>query len=369
LLADPPAVANPEQPPSTEAPGATPPSSAPESSPASAAPQPICANCGAPMDGAQDWCLQCGAGAPGSLGTGGPSWRSATTILAATAMLVLGAAIAAYAALNQGGAHRARSVIVTVAQAPAAVIPSTTTPATVTPTPTTPGAVKSTSKASKTLPGVNSLLPTGSTKPPKIPLTASTPKSSGTATTPSSTTNESSPTTTTPSTSNKSGGTTTEQPAAILLDTNAATTYNPYSYPASEFGDPSLAIDGDTSTEWTAQVNPAAAPKMAEGLVIDLKTAQRLSAIELITSTPGMSVQVYGANGHTLPASITDPAWVALSPYLVEPKRHVHIKLRHSAKAFRFVVLWISKAPASSVGTPSEPGHISVNELELFPAK
>jgi hypothetical protein len=324
------------------------------------------------MDSAQDWCLQCGAGAPGSLGTAGPSWRSATTILAATAMLVLGAAIAAYAALNQGGAHRARSVIVTVAQAPAAVIPSTTTPATVTPTPTTPGAVKSTSKASKTIPGVNPLLPTGSTKPPKIPLTTPTPKSSGTTTTPSSKTNESSPTTTTPSTSNKSGGTTTEQPAAILLDTNAASTYNPYGYPASEFGDPSLAIDGDTSTAWTAQVNPAVAPKMAEGLVIDLKTARRLSALELITSTPGMSVQVYGANGHTLPASITDPAWVALSPYLVEPKRHVRIKLRHSAKAFRFVTLWISKAPAASVGTSSErvpPTQVSVNELELFPAK
>ena len=53
---------------------------------------------------------------------------------------------------------------------------------------------------------------------------------------------------------------------------------------------------------------------MAEGLVIDLKTARRLSAVELITSSPGMSVQIYGANGHTLPTSITDPAWVQLSP-------------------------------------------------------
>ena len=154
-----------------------------------------------------------------------------------------------------------------------------------------------------------------------------------------------------------------------MLDPDAATTYNPYGYPASEFGDPSLAIDGDTSTAWTAQVNPAVAPKMAEGLVIDLNSAQRLSAIELITSTPGMSVQVYGANGHALPTSITDPAWVQLSPYLVEKKRHERIKLQNSAKAFRFVTLWISKAPAASVGTAQAPGHVSVNELELFPAK
>ena len=154
-----------------------------------------------------------------------------------------------------------------------------------------------------------------------------------------------------------------------MLDPDAATTYNPYGYPASEFGDPSLAIDGDTSTEWTAQVNPAVAPKMAEGLAIDLHSAQRLSAIELVTSTPGMSIQVYGAKGSALPTSITDPAWVQLTPYLVAKKRHEHIKLKNSGKGFRFVVLWISKAAAASVGTAASPGHVSVNELELFPAK
>jgi hypothetical protein len=106
---------------------------------------------------------------------------------------------------------------------------------------------------------------------------------------------------------------------------------------------------------------------MAEGLVIDLHSAQRLSAIELVTSTPGMSVQVYGAKTSSLPTSITDPAWVQLTSYLTVKKRHEHIKLRDSGKGFRFVTLWISKAPAAPAGAPS--GHVSVNELELFPAK
>ena len=330
------------------------------------------------MDKAQDWCLHCGAGAPGSLGEGGPSWRSAATILVATAVLVLGAAAAAYAALTKEGAHKARPITVAVAQTPAAVTPSATTPITPTPTtpggvvaPTTPGVATPTPNASATTgaPATNPLF-TGSSKPPKIPLTAPTPKSSGTTTTPSSSTNESSPTTTGPSAGNKSsGGSSAEQlPPAIVLDTNAAATYNPYGYPTSEFGDPSLAIDGDASTAWTAQVNPAVAPRMAEGLVIDLKTARRLSVVKLITSTPGMSVQVYGSGGHTLPSSITDPAWVELSPYRVVHKHNAHIKLRDSAKAFRFVTLWISKAPATSVGTAQAPGHVTVNELELFPA-
>jgi hypothetical protein len=370
LLADPPAVADPEQP-SAESTDATPPGAAPESTDAThAAPGPTsCAKCGAPMAPGQDWCLQCGAGAPGSLDAGGPSWRSAAVILTATAVLVLGAAAAAYAALNNGGATKPHPTIVAVAPttSTAAETPTPTTP--VTPTPTTQGAATPTPKASGT-PATNPLAPTGSANPPKIPLTTSTPKSSPTTTTPAKT-NEATPTATTPSGNKESGGGNTAEPTptAIVLDPDAASTYNPYGYPASGFGDPSLAIDGDTSTGWTAQVNPAVAPKMAEGLTIDLKSAQRVSAVELVTSTPGMSIQIYGANGQTVPTSITDPAWVQLSPYLTVKKRHEHIKLKDSTKAFRFITLWISKAPAAQVGTAEAPGHVSVNELELFPAK
>ena len=365
LLADSPTVSNSEQTPAQPSAGA-----GPDGAPA---PERTCANCGSPLNGGQDWCLQCGAGTPESLTTRAPSWRSAAAILGIAALLVIGAATAAYAALSKGG-PKPRPVVTTVAQA---TLPSTTTPvipATPTPTPTTPGATATTPTATPTAPGtpttVNPLLPTGTTKPPKIPLTAPTPKSPGTTTkaaTPGA--SEPSPSTTTPKTAEGTPPASEPQPTSILLDTNAASTYNPYNYPASGFGDPSLAIDGEASTGWTAQVEPTVAPKMAEGLAIDLKTPRRLSALALLTTTPGMTIQVYGANGSALPTSITDPAWVQLSPYFVEKKKHVRIKLRHSAQAFRFVVLWISGAPAASVGTPQAPGHVSVNELELFPVK
>jgi hypothetical protein len=364
LLADSPTVSNPEQATSQHGPTA-----GPDGPPA---PERICANCGSPLNAGQDWCLQCGAGTPESLTTRTPSWRSAAAILAIAAVLAIGAATAAYAALSKGS-PKPRSVITTVAQV---TVPPTTTPATTTPTPTTPGATATTPAATPTAPGtpttVNPLLPTGATKPPKIPLTAPTPKSSGTTTTPAKvgTPGASEPNpSTTPKTAEGTPPANEPQPTAIVLDTDAASTYNPYNYPASSFGDPSLAIDGESNTGWTAQVEPTVAPKMAEGLAIDLKTPRRVSALTLVTSTPGMTVQVYGANGSALPTSITDPAWVQLSPYFVEKKKHVRIKLRHSARAFRFVVLWISGAPAASVGTPQAPGHVSVNELELFPAK
>jgi hypothetical protein len=363
LVDSPPAAANGQAPPPESSAGAgTPP-------PSPGAPAPVasgrnCLKCAAPLQDGQDWCLQCGAGAPGSLGTSG--WRAGALALAAVAVLVLGAAAAAVAALSKS-APKAPVVTTTVAQAPtAATSPApATTPSTSTPA---PGAV---AKAKATL-------PLGSVKPPKIPLTAVTPKASEKAAakapaTEGKTSTPTSPaTTTTPSTT--SGSSTTgeasgeeSQQSAILLDTNAASTYNPYNYPASWFGDPSLAIDGDHSTAWTAQVNPATAPALAEGLLIDLKTKQMVSVLQLVTSTPGITVQVYGAIGHTVPESITNPAWVPLSAFKIAKKKHLRLKLRDSKKAFTFIALWISKAPQSAIGTATAPGHVDVNEVELFP--
>ena len=336
----------------TEAEASVSPSPAPSAGAAQASAASACPKCTAQLDHGQDWCLQFGSGAPGSVASGG--WRPLAAIVAATTLLVLAAAAAGYTALGRAPRHPAL-VTATVAQVtPAPASPATTpAPAAGTPAPVAPLA--------------------GIAKPPTIPLKAATP--APVATTPASITPatkaagpSSSAGTKTSSTATTGGAGSEPQQEAILLDTNAATTYNPYSYPASEFGDPSMAIDGDTSTGWTAKVNPATAPAMAEGLLIDLKTPQKLSAVAILTTTPGMTVQIYGANGQSVPASITAPAWVPLSHLLTLKKRQARIGLREQTKAYRYVTLWVSKAPAASVGTPQAPGRVTVNEFELFPA-
>jgi hypothetical protein len=358
-LADPPAAPT-EQQPSAGSPG-------PEHAAASAQRSTTrpCAECGAPLVDGQDWCLQCGTGAPDSLRTRTPTWRSAAVVLTTLAVLVAGAAGAAYAALSKD-TRKPSSAATTIAQAPA---PASVAPPATSTTPLPPAVT-----GSATTPKIG--IPT-TIKPstaPKIPLSVPTPK----------------PTVTpvpkiTPSTGLGGGTPTSKQNApvgeanaeALLLDTNAASTYNPYNYAASNFGDPSLAIDGDTTTGWTALIEPSVAPKMAEGLVIDLNTPRKLAAVGLATSTPGMTVQVYGADGAAPPSSITDPAWAALTPALQAKKKHARIKLGGSGgavrqaatQAHRFIVLWISKAPASAVGTPAAPGHVAIDELELFPLK
>ncbi len=321
------------------------------------------------MQEGQDWCLQCGAGKPGALGGGGPGWRTGATILGATAVLVVGASVAAYAALNK--TKPKPTVAALVVKTPGASTPPTTTPV---PGATSPG-------SSTPAPGTPSTL---NTTPPKIPLQTPTPTTSGanaeannalfppeaktTKTTSTATKTTSEPTKTSEGGSEGEGKSSAPAaPSPILLDTNAAAVYNPYNYPASLFGDPSLAIDGEVKTAWTAQVQPEKAPSMAEGLLLDLKSPQKLGSVAVKTTTTGVTVEVYGTNGHSPPASISAPEWKRLPGLKVLKKKNTTLALKTNGKGYRYIVLWLAKAPASS--TAAAPGAVAIDEFELFPPK
>ncbi len=325
-------------------------SNGPVDGPAGASASHPCPNCGAPMESGQEWCVQCGAAAPGALERS--PWRSTGLIVAVIAALGLGAAAAAVAALNQ---HSPTQPTVThiVAQAP------TTAPPATTPVPATPPASTKTP-----VPKVPAKLPKVAATPTPIP-----PAPTATSTTPSGSTGGSQGSTSSGSEGSGEGsGSNSNQPSALLLDTDAASTYNPYNLPASFFGDPSLTIDGDHTTSWTAQVNPATAPSMAEGVLINLKSLKKLSALEHVSSSKGMVVQIYGTAETQAPASITDPGWVALTHPLAIKKSSTRFKLLKPKVGFRQLVVWISKAPPAAIGTPTAPGHVKVGEVEVFPA-
>jgi hypothetical protein len=377
LLADSPPAPGSEQP---SAPERTAPPGEDPTSPS--APGRTCANCDAPLRDDQQWCLQCGAGQPGSLGER-PSWRALTTLALLATFLVAGAAVAGAAALN-GKGSATRTAAVVVARVPATVAPGASTPGAATPatpaTPTTPAlpgkpatpggtTTKAPHAGSSGGSSGNFLFPSSTTKPPKIPAPATTPKSTAPTTGESTTTPSetgSSKTNTTTTGSKTTGSPQAEQPSAILLDTDAASTYNPYHYPETDFGDPALAIDGEASTAWTAQVIPSAAPRMAEGLLIDIKSPTKLGSVKIHTATPGMTVQIYGASGSKAPAAITAPGWTQLSSSHVLKKTE-RLKLNTAGKQFRFVVVWLVKAPAGLTGSGQAPARVSLNEVELFP--
>lgn len=307
-----------------------------------------CSHCGASMQDGQDWCLQCGAGAPGGSRTG-PGWRSAAAVLGATGVLVLGAAAAAYAALQQSTPAKPP---VPVAQTPASTT-TTTTSATTTPPPvTTPTQTPSAKSPSLNTPST----------PPKIPGSTATPGSTKSTTTSTSTKSSSTTTTSTSSntTSQQEGG---SQP--VLLDTNASQIYNPSNFPASRFGDPSLAIDGDTTTAWTVQLEESEAPSVGAGLTLNLNAQLKVAQVTLITETTGITVQIYGTESSKVPQSLHSEEWVPLSHIHLVQKRKATIKLMEASKSFRQLLVWILKAPTSTTGqfTGSDA---AINEIQLY---
>lgn len=303
-----------------------------------------CSHCGASMQEGQDWCLQCGAGVPGSSRTG-PGWRSAAAVLGATGVLVLGAAAAAYAALQQGTP--------TKPPVPVAQTPTTTTTTTTATTTTPPPVTTPTQTPSAKSPSLNT-----PTTPPKIPGSTSTPGSTKSTTT--STSTKSSSTTTTSTSSSTSS---TSQP--VLLDTNASQIYNPSNFPASRFGDPSLAIDGDTTTAWTVQLEVSEAPSVGAGLTLNLNAPLKIAQMTLITETTGITVQIYGTKSSKVPQSLHSEEWVPLSHAHLVQKRKATIKLMEASKSFRQLLVWIIKAPISATGqfTGTEA---AINEIQLY---
>lgn len=364
------------------------------------------------MQEGQDWCVQCGAARKGRVSRR-PGWLTGAAIIAATLLLVAGASVAAYAALTKPSPKTHKLL---TAQTPAATSPGAT-PGTVPPagTPVTPG----TPGGAATTPGgaTPPSLPKGSA-PPKIPTQEPTPeggekggeegnaenllfgsegskggkssgkggksgKGAGKGKAAGKGSGEGGTGGKEKGGSGKGGsgkggegkgseesgegnlGGEKEGPSPILLDTNAASTYNPKALPSNLFGDPTLAIDGEESTYWSAAPQSSEAPHMAAGLVLDLRTAQKLGSIKVHTPTPGFTVEAYGANGHNLPATIEDPAWKKLHKAHVLKKKTVTLKLSTKGAAYRFVLLWLVKAPAGS--TAAKPGAVKIAEVELFP--
>jgi hypothetical protein len=269
--------------------------------------------------------------------------RSTLGVASLTLLLVVGAVAAAYAGLAPVSKQPVVAPRVIIAQAPVTA-PAAVAPASTGATATTPAPPATASAAS---------LPSLPVKPPATatPTTITTGAASTTpppaaATPPASTTTTSTPTTT---------------PAAqpLLLDTNAASSYNPYSYNTASFGDPDLAIDGDTSTAWTYTLDPTSNGIVAVGLLIDLNSPQTVGSLSVQTPSPGMAVEYYGASG-TIPATITTPGWTHLASSEDIPAKST-VTLRTLGKQYRYILLWIRHAPATKT-----TGTVGISEVDVY---
>jgi len=280
-------------------------------------PAGACQRCGERLATGQEWCLECGTARQGrGARRGRDAARAATTIAASVALLVGGAGAASYAALTDDSPPPPAAAAV-----PAAVAAA---PATTQPAPTATTATATTTTTAKLPP-----IATKATLPP-VPESP-TPSSSKTTTTK----------TTTKTTEEESG------PKLVALGAEAASVYDPYKR-ATDQTDPADSYDDDAKTAFTLSTAPGP-PAMGIGLDYDLETARVVRQIELQTTTPGFTVEVYGAAAGR-PADILDPAWKHLtdaSDVAVKAADDGKVTIDITPGRYRHLLLWFTTPPSA----------------------
>lgn len=354
----------------------------PEDAAPDAAPPPVerpCATCGAALAEDQEWCLECGAAAvPPEQRSGLPGWRTAAAVIAVTLVMASGAVAAAYAALRGGDdAPPAEQV----AQAPPAD-PGVPTPPPVDIPP---------EEAVPPVDGSADVPPPVEPPPAEPPIIDPAPPVAPPPAAPPITPPATPPAAEDPAGGDRGSGTSGKErpkpvtraplvPVELDPETTPALSFNPLQPGATppadgspaprvhadtDFtGEPKMAFDGDPNTSWSVTLStPELIAEPQAGLLIDLGTAQKLRRLKLTPTTPGATIEVYGATGETPPESLGDKGWKVLATQLdVDgPTRITLGEDGVGTKKVRWVLVYFADGPDDGVST-----SVGISELELF---
>ncbi|MCP9488305.1 MAG: hypothetical protein MSC31_00325 [Solirubrobacteraceae bacterium MAG38_C4-C5] len=308
------------------------------------------------MNAGQDWCLECGTAAPGRLGTR-PGWRAALTVTSVTVVLVLGAVMAAYAAMTTDATRDTRDgqpddgapIQAQVPPPPAPPAPTTTPPATGEgPTIPAPQAGSSDSEAEPIPGGDGSGIPA----PGGGDGGGAAPSGGGGA----------------PAPSGGGGGSSTPAPPAvgpISLAAESGSKYDPSERSGARFSDPTGAYDGSEARGFTISV-PGDGDPFGAGIAFRLAEPRDLRSLEISTETEGFTVEVYGSASGTRPPDILDNRWANLGRR-TDVQDGTRISLdSDEVNRVRHVAVWITTVPR---GTGAEEGSsrrtVNLNELRF----
>ncbi|MCW2967106.1 MAG: hypothetical protein JWM71_878, partial [Solirubrobacteraceae bacterium] len=167
---------------------------------------------------------------------------------------------------------------------------------------------------------------------------------------------------TTPSTPPATG----HQPLDLGVD--IASVYDPY-HASVDQTDPSDSYDQNKKTVFT--VTTKTAKEMGIGLDFDLQGQKKVQRIYVRTTTPGFTIEVYGAKG-TQPPDILDTRW----HHLASAKQAGTTKGKNGleqitfpAGSYRHIVLWLTTPPPpgkADAGEPAGTSTVGISEVRIL---
>jgi hypothetical protein len=324
-----------------------------------------CEACGARMKPGQDWCLECGAAAPGRLGAR-PGWRAAFTVVALTLLLVVGAVVASYAALTTDAERKAAAPSsgsgAPIAAQPPAVAPAPAPIAPIAPGATGPGTVPPAVAPGATGPGAvpPAVAPApGATVAPIIPTRPPAPATNVPVAPPAVTHVPPAAAKPSPAPDAKPAAPPAPKPEIISLKDDAASTYDPTKRAGAEFGPAANAIDKSPKSVWDVSV-PADGEPIGAGLLIDLGKPYAVRALRLATPTPGFHVEVYGAvDAKETPADILDKRWQHLTDIKQASDGKLVSLLGKSKDKLQLLLLYVT-TPADTTDPRAAIGNVTI---------
>jgi serine/threonine-protein kinase len=121
-----------------------------------------------------------------------------------------------------------------------------------------------------------------------------------------------------------------------------------------------FAIDADaTASAWTTETyeSPTFEPKTGVGLWVDAGEPVNATAMEVLTPTPGWTLEVYGSND-PIPEQVDDWTSLALVPEVSERQR---VELITAGERYQYYLLWATN-PADT-----EDGYgVAISDVRLF---
>jgi hypothetical protein len=134
--------------------------------------------------------------------------------------------------------------------------------------------------------------------------------------------------------------------STVMLDSDAASDYDPEGDGEESPEAARNAIDGNLTTNWDTETYRggfAGSNKAGVGLYLDAGSPVAARQLDAVTATPGFQAEVYAAN--TVPGQIGD--WTKVSSR-TGVKQDQRIPLDTAGTQFRYYLLWIVELPESN---------------------
>jgi hypothetical protein len=99
------------------------------------------------------------------------------------------------------------------------------------------------------------------------------------------------------------------------------------------------------------------------GLLIDLGSATKLRQLVVTPTTPGTTIEVYGSDAETAPATVDDKGWKKLATQLdVDGKTKITLgKDAVGTGKVRQLLIWFAAGPDDGTST-----SVGISELQLY---